>query len=296
MRTPSCICGICKKCKSRTREAEKRRDPAVRQIQAENQRKRYQAKTPEQRKARTQERVEYQREYRLRNAERLKEQQRAYQQEHKTELAKQKRAYYLAHRDEALEAARQRYLNDPEAVKQRVADWGKANLARCRSYKRKWDKQNPESKRAAVRRKYHRLKATEEGRQVIRDRANKFRNAKKDDPTWRERHKQQRRRWYASTIETRRLAGRVQAHRRRAMTIGTYDPAEIEALYQKQNGKCLGCRNSLGKKYEVDHVTPLCRGGLNVVTNLQLLCRRCNRSKGAKPPEQWAQQIGRLFV
>lgn len=35
---------------------------------------------------------------------------------------------------------------------------------------------------------------------------------------------------------------------------------------------------------EVDHVVPLSRGGLSVPENLQTLCWRCNRSKGARMP------------
>jgi len=33
---------------------------------------------------------------------------------------------------------------------------------------------------------------------------------------------------------------------------------------------------------EFDHIVPLAAGGPNVADNLQLLCRPCNRSKGAK--------------
>lgn len=34
--------------------------------------------------------------------------------------------------------------------------------------------------------------------------------------------------------------------------------------------------------FEIDHKTPICLGGDNSIDNLQLLCRRCNRSKGSK--------------
>jgi 5-methylcytosine-specific restriction endonuclease McrA len=32
-----------------------------------------------------------------------------------------------------------------------------------------------------------------------------------------------------------------------------------------------------------DHITPRSRGGLNTPTNIRVLCRSCNSSKGAKP-------------
>ncbi len=36
---------------------------------------------------------------------------------------------------------------------------------------------------------------------------------------------------------------------------------------------------------EIDHIVPVSKGGLSEPTNLQTLCWRCNRSKGAKMPE-----------
>jgi 5-methylcytosine-specific restriction endonuclease McrA len=35
---------------------------------------------------------------------------------------------------------------------------------------------------------------------------------------------------------------------------------------------------------EVDHIIPVSKGGLSEPENLQTLCWRCNRSKGAKMP------------
>lgn len=54
----------------------------------------------------------------------------------------------------------------------------------------------------------------------------------------------------------------------------------------RDNFACLGCRVSLTAEphllLEVDHILPVSRGGLSVPENLQTLCWRCNRSKGAK--------------
>lgn len=35
---------------------------------------------------------------------------------------------------------------------------------------------------------------------------------------------------------------------------------------------------------EVDHIVPVSKGGLSEPENLQTLCWRCNRAKGAKMP------------
>lgn len=55
------------------------------------------------------------------------------------------------------------------------------------------------------------------------------------------------------------------------------------AVWEKQNHICPHC----GKEYdfefmEGDHITPWRDGGLTVIENCQMLCRECNRRKGAK--------------
>jgi len=51
----------------------------------------------------------------------------------------------------------------------------------------------------------------------------------------------------------------------------------------------------LTKFIEVDHIYPIALGGTNEGSNLQLLCRFCNRSKGAKHPVDYMQKRGFLL-
>jgi len=64
---------------------------------------------------------------------------------------------------------------------------------------------------------------------------------------------------------------------------------EIVDLYQKQNGVCANpyCRDSLLASFEIDHRMPLVLGGSDDISNLQLLCPRCNRAKARKHPDRW---------
>lgn len=39
--------------------------------------------------------------------------------------------------------------------------------------------------------------------------------------------------------------------------------------------------------HELDHVYPASRGGRSDADNLTVACRPCNRSKGARTPEEW---------
>jgi hypothetical protein len=48
----------------------------------------------------------------------------------------------------------------------------------------------------------------------------------------------------------------------------------------RQKGKCAGCDDELGDA-EIDHIIPLCKGGLDDLSNMQALCRQCHGAKSA---------------
>lgn len=90
---------------------------------------------------------------------------------------------------------------------------------------------------------------------------------------------------------------RAKTHRRRARKInaeGTHTAEDIQRIYKLQNGKCGNCRRNLSKYYQVDHILALSKGGTNWPRNLQILCKKCNCSKNASDPIDWAQRNGRL--
>jgi len=80
---------------------------------------------------------------------------------------------------------------------------------------------------------------------------------------------------------------------------GRHTGADVLSIFDNQRGLCAGCGVRLLKsgvnKYHVDHIVPLAKGGSNWPENLQCLCPGCNLSKGAKHPDDWAKQIGRLL-
>ena len=57
-------------------------------------------------------------------------------------------------------------------------------------------------------------------------------------------------------------------------------PDEVKIfVWQRDGGRCVKCKSQ--QNLEFDHIIPLSQGGSNTARNLQLLCEKCNRSKGA---------------
>lgn len=120
-----------------------------------------------------------------------------------------------------------------------------------------------------------------------------------------EKNKQRIAEWQAEYHRKRRREKpdiyRAAKHRRRAMVAasgGSYTGEEISALTLSQGNRCAACRRKFSHslKAVIDHVVPIALGGSNYITNIQLLCRACNRSKWHLPAEEWAKKLGRLFV
>lgn len=81
------------------------------------------------------------------------------------------------------------------------------------------------------------------------------------------------------------LEGALRVAKRLILTPGQRDtrsiPQEVKAeVWQRDGGKCVECGDS--HYLEFDHIIPLSRGGATSAMNLQILCRSCNRAKGAR--------------
>ena len=48
-----------------------------------------------------------------------------------------------------------------------------------------------------------------------------------------------------------------------------------------QKWRCASCERLLDETHELDHIKPLFRGGTNLESNLQALCKRCHAMKSA---------------
>jgi hypothetical protein len=51
-------------------------------------------------------------------------------------------------------------------------------------------------------------------------------------------------------------------------------------VWRRDQGRCAVCGSR--ERLEFDHIVPVSRGGSHTARNLELLCERCNRQKGAR--------------
>ncbi len=62
--------------------------------------------------------------------------------------------------------------------------------------------------------------------------------------------------------------------------------------------RCFYCSARFTKENRptIDHVIPLNRGGAHSRENVVVACKKCNCSKCAQPPEQYARKLGLLLI
>ena len=67
------------------------------------------------------------------------------------------------------------------------------------------------------------------------------------------------------------------------LSIRTFTESQKRAAYEKQKGKCPHCKEHFEiEEMEGDHIKPWSEGGHTLPSNLQMLCKDCNRRKGKK--------------
>jgi hypothetical protein len=60
-----------------------------------------------------------------------------------------------------------------------------------------------------------------------------------------------------------------------------------QVVFEAGGWQCAECghQGDEDNPLEIDHIVPICKGGTNELSNLQVLCRKCNRTKGRKLPQ-----------
>lgn len=174
------------------------------------------------------------------------------------------------------------------------------NPEKTKEERRNWRRRNPEKVKAGYRR-YH-AKHTEK----IRARCREYRKANIEklrargrlyNQTNSETVKKRAEAWRLENPD-RCLANRQKRRARKQGAVGQFSADDIREIRKLQRNRCAepSCRRSLrGIKAHADHIMPLALGGSNERRNIQLLCPKCNRSKWATDPIDYAKRKGRLL-
>ena len=71
----------------------------------------------------------------------------------------------------------------------------------------------------------------------------------------------------------------------------TVTPQAVQAMITDQSHMCANpyCDAGISEGYDMDHIVAFSRGGPSTLSNLQLLCTWCNRSKRDKPWQEFLE-------
>lgn len=153
-------------------------------------------------------------------------------------------------------AGRERQQGDSYRAYQ--AAYRAAHRERARQTTARYRQEKPGRVRAAQ----EAYRADPEHQRIARDRATAFRLA---NP---ERRSEYARRRYAL--------------KRRGQLVGFIDPEALAAKLQLWDYRCWMCRTAAFQAW--DHVKPLTKGGLHVLSNLRPACNPCNQAKSDRWP------------
>ena len=139
-------------------------------------------------------------------------------------------------------------------------NWYKENTEKEKKRVTLWMNENPERAKKYREISYHR------NRDKILKLGKRWRNKNKEKmaelkSTWRKKNP---------------LKSQEYNNKRRVRGGRSFTSDELEILISLYPF-CLKCGTD--KQLEVDHIVPLSKGGSNIITNLQMLCKSCNRSK-----------------
>lgn len=150
-----------------------------------------------------------------------------------------------------------------ECAKLRAKRWTHQNRDKSREIKAGWKRRNPDTVRRHARSAYWRD-------------PDKLRARSRD--------------YIKAHPHINREAARRRMARKRAaragVTIEAVTRAALEAMLERQEGRCFYCKDMLEKKH-LDHMTPLSRGGKHSMDNLCWTCPSCNLRKHRRTAEEF---------
>lgn len=188
-------------------------------------------------------------------------------------------AKWKARNIEHYRAQRRKYRSEnPEKFSEPNKIYRRKNREKINATRSEWNAANPDKIKAMAKRSWKK-----NGHKYLATAHKKYWS----DP---DASRQYMRENYFLHLEKNRIMGRIYANNRRvALEKGPkMAPDTVYRLMAEQSGRCACCPADLmAVKFHIDHIIPVCKGGLNDPENLQLLCQPCNQSKHAKDMDAW---------
>ena len=103
--------------------------------------------------------------------------------------------------------------------------------------------------------------------------------------------KQQKLAWRKKRKLKQRVKNKLDNHRRKAG--GRYTPTQWWDCLEEFDYCCAYCGKSEEEvgTLEVEHMTPLSKGGIHGASNIVPACRKCNAQKGEMTLEEWEVKL-----
>lgn len=202
--------------------------------------------------------------YRRENKEAIREKDRKYREEHPGKRAESDRAWRENNRQAKAEYDRWYQQNNREALAEHYRRYRQENKEKIAEYGRRYREKNKEV--LAVRKRRYEL----ENREAQRESARLWRSKNRDK---------------VNAADRRRRA------RIRGGRCEVYDGSDVQEIWESQQGCCLYCGTPLFGSYEIEHMTPLSRGGSDTLDNLCLSCQPCNRWKYTKTADEFLETL-----
>ena len=206
------------------------------------------------------------------------------------------REYYLKNRDKVCERSRAWRKDNPEKAAKKDKEYREANLETYLIYQRKYASSHRDKKRAYDKQHYN------DNKEKRLEQAKRYQQENKESRAvyskeYRKNNKEALRlvktKWIKENPERARAHSRVGKHKRRARIAevgGSFTREDIRNLYATQEAKCYYCSISIEEEYHIDHMTPIVRGGSNDVSNLCLTDPECNMRKHTKTAEEFISE------
>lgn len=187
---------------------------------------------------------------------------------------------YIKNKDKIDKQNKEYYESNKDAVKVRAKQWYIANKKRLNAQNKQWYSKN--KPKVILRQKNYRV----ENKTVISIRESKYHS--KNKTRINARHSA-----YFQTPIGRAVRINTKHKRRSIEKQGDVTSQQILRLQQNAT-HCFWCELPLNdKKVHIDHFYPLSKGGKHSLSNLVVACSKCNITKGAKDPFEFAEQISK---